>query len=207
VAGLGLSVCLICPSVCQSIRPSFRTSVCLSVCLPACLPACLVFYISNPQDCAAGEEVDQKGAFTLEVGMPLYGLQHLEMLWEPLHDTKCLVAWNSSTILLAFRGTVSLKNALSDAQVRQCGDWKAWGLEVRTSMWMRSHASAHCHVDVSRVTAPRKMTWSPKLDAPILEGARACKLQKPTVWILISKYSRRLRSLCSPGLWLLILAK
>jgi hypothetical protein len=51
--------------------------------------------------------------------MPLYGLEHLEMLWEPLHDTKCLIAWNSSTILLTFRGTASLKNALADAQVRQ----------------------------------------------------------------------------------------
>lgn len=50
--------------------------------------------------------------------MALYGLEHSEMFWERAHDTKLLMAWNNSRIMLAFRGTASVSNALSDVQVR-----------------------------------------------------------------------------------------
>ncbi|CAL8466200.1 g5736 [Coccomyxa elongata] len=56
----------------------------------------------------------EKG-LSLEVAMGMYGLEHFEMFWEKAHDTKLLMAWNNSRMLLAFRGTASMSNALSDA--------------------------------------------------------------------------------------------
>lgn len=52
--------------------------------------------------------------------MGMYGLKHFEMFWEKAHDTKLLMAWSNSRMLLAFRGTASMSNALSDVQVRLC---------------------------------------------------------------------------------------
>lgn len=52
--------------------------------------------------------------------MGLFGLEHSEMFWEKAHDTKLLMAWNNSRIVLAFRGTASVSNALSDVQVHLC---------------------------------------------------------------------------------------
>jgi hypothetical protein len=56
---------------------------------------------------------------SLEMGMALYGLQHSELFWEKALDTKLLLAWSQDTIMLAFRGTASMANALADLQA--CG--------------------------------------------------------------------------------------
>lgn len=49
--------------------------------------------------------------------MRLYGLEESEIFWEKKRDTKLLLAWNKHTIVVAFRGTASLANALADVQV------------------------------------------------------------------------------------------
>ena len=49
--------------------------------------------------------------------MSLYGLEHSEMYWEKAQDTKMLISWNKDTIVIAFRGTSSMANALADLQV------------------------------------------------------------------------------------------
>ena len=48
--------------------------------------------------------------------MELYGLTSFELLWERERDTKALVAWNDDTVVLAFRGTASLRNVIADIQ-------------------------------------------------------------------------------------------
>ena len=50
--------------------------------------------------------------------MKLYGLSSFELLWERIRDTKALMAWNDDTIVLAFRGTASLRNVIADIQAR-----------------------------------------------------------------------------------------
>ncbi|DBA88640.1 TPA: hypothetical protein ACH3X2_000278 [Trebouxia sp. C0005] len=35
-----------------------------------------------------------------------------ELLWEPKHDTQCLLEFGHNTIVVAIRGTASLKNPL-----------------------------------------------------------------------------------------------
>ena len=49
--------------------------------------------------------------------MALYGLEHSELFWEKALDTKLLLAWNKDTIVIVFRGTASMANALADLQV------------------------------------------------------------------------------------------
>lgn len=49
--------------------------------------------------------------------MSLYGLTQSESFWEVKQDTRCLVSWGGSKIVVAFRGTASMKNALADLQV------------------------------------------------------------------------------------------
>lgn len=53
----------------------------------------------------------------LPIALSLYDLAHSELLWELQLDTRCLMGWNDSTIVLAFRGTASITNAWSDLQV------------------------------------------------------------------------------------------
>ena len=53
----------------------------------------------------------------MDVAMRLYDLQHFKLLWEEEQDSKALLAWNRTTVVLAFRGTASLHNALADIQV------------------------------------------------------------------------------------------
>ena len=49
--------------------------------------------------------------------MNMYSLSSFKLFWDPALQTKALLAWNQDTAVLAFRGTASLTNALSDLQV------------------------------------------------------------------------------------------
>jgi hypothetical protein len=57
--------------------------------------------------------------FGLEEFMDLYGLEDYEVLWNKSVDSKCMIAWNSDTgkIIVAFRGTASGRNLLSDLKI------------------------------------------------------------------------------------------
>ncbi len=50
--------------------------------------------------------------------MQLYNLEHVELVRDPLTNTKCLVAWGQDTVLVAFRGTANKENAIHDLKVR-----------------------------------------------------------------------------------------
>ena len=59
----------------------------------------------------------QKTALRLQMAMDMCGLTDSELFCELKRDTRCLMGWSDSTIVLAFRGTASMTNALSDLQV------------------------------------------------------------------------------------------
>lgn len=64
---------------------------------------------------------------SIETALGLFGLEEHWMAWEKVPtDTKCLVAWGvqAKTIVISFRGTASLANALTNIQV---GQWKPRG--------------------------------------------------------------------------------
>lgn len=54
----------------------------------------------------------------LRHAMRLSGTEHVKAFMDPVLDTKAVLAWNRHTLILAFRGTASLRNALSDIKVR-----------------------------------------------------------------------------------------
>ena len=58
-----------------------------------------------------------KTSLNLGVAMRLYNLEKSELFWEKALDTKMLMAWNDNSMVLAFRGTASVANALADLQV------------------------------------------------------------------------------------------
>ena len=59
----------------------------------------------------------QKTILHLHRAMDMYGLTGSELFCELKRDTRCLMGWGNGTIVLAFRGTASVTNALSDLQV------------------------------------------------------------------------------------------
>ena len=59
----------------------------------------------------------QRTVLDLHTSMEAYGLTDSELFCELKRDTRCLMGWSNSTIVLAFRGTASMTNALSDLQV------------------------------------------------------------------------------------------
>ncbi|KAK9817450.1 hypothetical protein WJX74_010198 [Apatococcus lobatus] len=67
-------------------------------------------------------------------GYELLGLDQHELIWEHHLDTKVLLGWGPGGVAVAFRGTASLRNALSDLQV-----WRSDHPPVRGSrmMWQR----------------------------------------------------------------------
>lgn len=87
-------------------RRCLLTSATRSPCLPACLP---------PQ-------WEDGGGFSHDAVMALYGLQGFEAFRDETTDTRALLAWRDGCILLAFRGTASTTNALTD--------FKAWKTPV-----------------------------------------------------------------------------
>jgi hypothetical protein len=57
--------------------------------------------------------------FGLEEYLGLYGIEDYDVLWNKSVDSKCMMAWNSDTrkIVIAFRGTASGRNVLSDLKI------------------------------------------------------------------------------------------
>ena len=99
--------------------------------LPArCMQMCFFSYVAYGHEEPAAQQMDEavgmesggavrrrEAEVGLEPAMSLYGLSHSKMLWEQLLDTKCLVCWGQGVVVVAFRGTASMKNALADIKV------------------------------------------------------------------------------------------
>ena len=58
----------------------------------------------------------RRTVLSLPIAMSLYDLKHSELFWELELDTRCLVAWSSTHIVVSFRGTASMWNAVTDMQ-------------------------------------------------------------------------------------------
>ena len=56
-------------------------------------------------------------AGNLPFALQLYGLHSAELIWEKQTDIKALLAWGGNTIMVAFKGTSSMENAMTDINV------------------------------------------------------------------------------------------
>ena len=77
----------------------------------------------------------QKTSLHLHRAMDTYDLTGSELLCELKRDTRCLMGWGDSTIVLAFRGTASVTNALSDLQVRSLQKLALQQSRTRFACW------------------------------------------------------------------------
>lgn len=59
----------------------------------------------------------ERTVLNLPTALNLYDLKESELFWELQLDTRCLMGWSSSKIVVSFRGTASMKNAVADMQV------------------------------------------------------------------------------------------
>ena len=72
----------------------------------------------NPQQGKlGGTSFTARTTLTLHTALSLYNMTECQSFWETEQDTRCLIGWGSSTVVVAFRGTASMKNALADLQV------------------------------------------------------------------------------------------
>ncbi|DBB01839.1 TPA: hypothetical protein ACH3X1_000447 [Trebouxia sp. C0004] len=74
----------------------------------------------------------------LPTALSLYGLMHSELFWELQTDTRCLMGWSQDKIVVSFRGTASMKNAVADMQV-----WRVAHPPVRGHHWMFTRPLVH----------------------------------------------------------------
>lgn len=70
------------------------------------------------------DDLDEKGKqrCVIQEALGLFNLMAHRLLFEPLTDTKAVVAWSDTTILVSFRGTASMKAAKLDLKVRHVCD-------------------------------------------------------------------------------------
>ena len=123
--------CLVCLSACLLHDDVHTATWLLPLFLPArCMQMCFFSYVAYGHEEPAAQHMDEavglesggaamsrEAEVGLEPAMSLYGLMHSELLWERLLDTKCLVCWGHGVVVVAFRGTASMKNALADIKV------------------------------------------------------------------------------------------
>lgn len=53
----------------------------------------------------------------LDYAKSLYDLDRHEMLWDELTDTKSIIAWGKTNVVVAFAGTKSMANIRTDLKV------------------------------------------------------------------------------------------
>lgn len=59
----------------------------------------------------------ERTTLSLPTALSLYELTDSKLFTELQTDTRCLVTWNATKIVITFRGTASVKNAKADLQV------------------------------------------------------------------------------------------
>jgi hypothetical protein len=97
--------------------------------------ACLAYQYSEVQglEVPIGDEIlslldastDNPGP-AMDALMEMFECEEKRVYWERSADTKGLVAWGPRTIVVAFRGTATVNNALKDLQV--CARFSNWRL-------------------------------------------------------------------------------
>lgn len=79
-----------------------------------------------------------RGKRLLKTGMGSFGLSDMETFWDTRYNMKATLAWNKTTVVLAFRGTASWANAFSDLKV-----WRVAHEPVRGAFWLGTRPLVH----------------------------------------------------------------
>ncbi|PRW44314.1 alpha beta-hydrolase isoform B [Chlorella sorokiniana] len=79
---------------------------------------------------------------SVKSALALFGLQEWEEIWDPASDTHAVLGWSAAqrTAVLAFRGTASLQNVLTDAKAWKVQHQAPWRPRGRTIMVHAGHS-------------------------------------------------------------------
>lgn len=72
---------------------------------------------TSPEPRSASPTFAARTTLTVNGALGLYSMTDSESFWEIKQDTRCLIGWGNHTVVVAFRGTASMRNALADMQV------------------------------------------------------------------------------------------
>ena len=86
------------------------------------------------------EMPDDKVLFDIEKFKDIYQFSNHRVIWNKTEDSKCLITWDtdSGKILMAFRGTASAKNVLTDLKI-----WRSPHPPLRGNYWMGTQPMVH----------------------------------------------------------------
>jgi hypothetical protein len=86
------------------------------------------------------EMPDDKVLFDIEEFKDIYEFSSHRVIWNKAQDSKCLITWDSDSgkILMAFRGTASAKNVLTDLKI-----WRSPHPPLRGNYWMGTQPMVH----------------------------------------------------------------
>ena len=76
----------------------------------------------------------QLGVPTITVALSLFGMANHDVIDEPKSDTRALMCWGNGNLVLSFRGTSSLENALTDINFMKCVH-APYRWHAGTSLW------------------------------------------------------------------------
>ena len=85
-------------------------------------------------------------AAEIELGMALFGLEKRHLFYDRDLETKIVVAWNASEIVIAARGSATKSNFLEDAKVRRlaamhCSQVDACDFQLHYPLCRQTHLS------------------------------------------------------------------
>lgn len=109
---------------------------------------------AQPHPSKGKETRRARGERLLRTAMGHFGLTDLETFWDRQLDTKALLGWNAQTVVLAFRGTASMRNACSDMKV-----WRMAHEPIRGAFWLGTRPMVH-------TGAGPGCAWQPGTPAP-----------------------------------------
>ena len=78
--------------------------------------------------------------------LQLYGMSDIETFWDPKLDTRAVMGWSRDMVVLSFRGTSSVRNALSDLRVSWQGRSGEQCLGVLPCHDIALKISQHCEL-------------------------------------------------------------
>ncbi|KAL0050037.1 hypothetical protein WJX82_003243 [Trebouxia sp. C0006] len=118
------------------------------------------------QEKLGGTSFTASTTLNVDTALSLYKLTRSQSFWETKQDTRCLVGWGNSTVVVAFRGTASMKNALADLQA-----WRIAHPPMRGTKWLGTRPLVHVGFLKSWLAGGLKY----KVVSHILEAVRQCK--------------------------------
>ncbi|KAA6424283.1 MAG: hypothetical protein FRX49_05495 [Trebouxia sp. A1-2] len=127
------------------------------------------------QERLQGTAYTARTTLTLETAMSLYHLTESHSFWEIEQDTRCLIGSGNNTVVVAFRGTASMKNALADLQA-----WRIAHPPIRGQTWLGTRPLVHVGFLKSWLAGGFKAKVVNRVLEAVQQCRQTCKSHAPT---------------------------